>query len=53
MPLDENEYRLLGFTDLDGPELYDLVGKRCGKSPACIELKHLTSFDNRGAIGSL
>jgi hypothetical protein len=50
MPLDENDYQLLGFVEINGPELYDIVGKQYGTSPMCIELKRLTGFDNRDYI---
>jgi hypothetical protein len=31
MHLDENEYQLLNFVELNGPELFDIVGKPYGK----------------------
>jgi hypothetical protein len=48
--LDENDHRLLGFVEFNGPGLYDIVGKRCSKSPMLIYLKHLSGFYNRDAI---
>jgi hypothetical protein len=50
MQLDEDDYQLLGFMEFNGPELYEVVGKQYGKSPMCIELKHLTGFNNRNHI---
>jgi hypothetical protein len=47
MKLDENDYQLLGFMDLNGPELCNKVGTQYGKSPSCIELKGLTGSYNR------
>jgi hypothetical protein len=33
MDLDENDYQLLGFMELNEPDLYDTVGSQCSKSP--------------------
>jgi hypothetical protein len=30
MQLAENDYQLLGFMELNGPELYDIVGEQYG-----------------------
>jgi hypothetical protein len=29
MQLDESDCQLLGFVELNGPDLYDTVGKQC------------------------
>jgi hypothetical protein len=50
MQLDESDHQLLGVIEFNGPELYDVVGKQYGKSLTCIELKHLTGFDNRDSV---
>jgi hypothetical protein len=36
MGVDEGERRLLGSMELNGPDLYDIVGEPYGKSPSCI-----------------
>jgi hypothetical protein len=32
MQLGENDYQLLGFMELNGPELYDTIGGQFGRS---------------------
>jgi hypothetical protein len=31
MKLDESDYQLLGFMELNGPEMYDTVGRQHGR----------------------
>jgi hypothetical protein len=50
MPLDESHYQLLGFIEINEPELCEMAGKQYGKSPTCVELKRLTDLNNRDAI---
>jgi hypothetical protein len=35
MEIDENENQVLGFVELNGLELYDMLGKPCGMSRPC------------------
>jgi hypothetical protein len=50
MDLDENDHQLIGFMELNGPDLYDTVGSQCSKSPIYIEFKHLIDLNNSNAI---
>jgi hypothetical protein len=47
MQMDENARHPLAFVELDGPELYDVVGKQHSKQHTYIELGPLTGYDNR------
>jgi hypothetical protein len=53
MDLDENDHHLLGFMELNGPDLYGIVGSQCSKSPTYIELKRLINLNNSNAVNSL
>jgi hypothetical protein len=53
MDLDENDHQLLGFVELNGPDLYDIVGNQCSRSTTYIESKHLVDFHNSNAVNFL
>jgi hypothetical protein len=40
MQLGEDDSQLLGFMELDGPELYDIVGKQYGNLLIYVKLKY-------------
>jgi hypothetical protein len=50
MQLYGNDYQLLGFMELNGPDLYDTVGNQYGKLSTYIELKFLIGCHNRDAV---
>jgi hypothetical protein len=50
MDLDENDHQLLGFMEVNGPDLYDTVGSQCSKPLTYIELKHIIDFHNSNAV---
>jgi hypothetical protein len=53
MQLDENNRQPLGFMELNGPELYDIVGKQYGQWPTYRGLKHANDLHNRNATNVL
>jgi hypothetical protein len=47
MGIDENDRQLLGFMELNGPDLYDTIGKLYGKRHIKVHIDYLNGFHGR------